>query len=261
MVRRINHMLEGKWPITSGDYVLGNERSPVAVLIIGRGAVDVPLDLFCIKGILKTENIGLEKVIANIISLPSIRVLIICGREEFGHFPGDAIRSLKENGIDEHHRIIGTKAAIPFLCDLPPEAVERFQEQVEIVDLLDSSQVRELVEFDPIYEFDEASGKRLLQVLEELRPQEFSAFPAEPLIIRAKAFSGESGRIAKQLHIASDDFISPMLRMPSDGLNTGMGMVLVSEEFGVVIEPLQGRVMTVPSVELALRLRTYLTGV
>jgi hypothetical protein len=52
-----------------------------------------------------------------------------------------------------------------------------------------------------------------------------------------------------------------MLRLPSDGLNTGMGMVLVSEEFGVVLEPLRGKVLTVPSVELALRLRSYLMGV
>ncbi len=44
-------MKEGEWPIASGDYIIGNEDSPVAVLIIGRGAVDVPLDLFCIKGI------------------------------------------------------------------------------------------------------------------------------------------------------------------------------------------------------------------
>lgn len=254
--------MEGEeWPITSGEYVLGNQSSPVAVLIVGRGAVDVPTDLFCIKGILKTENIGLEKVVANIISLPSIRVLVLCGKEEFGHFPGDAIRNLMKNGMDEHHRIIGPRSAIPFLCDLPPEAIKRFQEQVEVVDLLDTSNVNELVAYDPIYEFSEESREALIDTLRELSKKERPPFPAKPIIVRARAFAGESAKIAKQLHLASDDFITPMLRMPSDGLNTGMGMILISEEFGVVLEPLQGRVLTVPSVELALRLRSYLTGV
>jgi tetrahydromethanopterin S-methyltransferase subunit A len=254
-------MEDTEWPITSGEYVLGNMSSPVAVLIVGRGAVDVPAELFCIKGILKTENIGLEKVVANIISRPSIRVLVLCGMEEFGHFPGDAIRNLMKNGMDEHNRIIGPRSAIPFLCDLPQDAIRRFQEQVEVVDLLDTSNVNELVAYDPIYEFSEESREALVRTLQELSKKEHPPFPAEPIIVRARAFAGESAKIAKQMHLASDDFITPMLRMPSDGLNTDMGMILVSEEFGVVIEPLQGRVLTVPSVELALRLRSYLTGV
>ncbi|MCG7844342.1 MAG: hypothetical protein MIO90_02805 [Methanomassiliicoccales archaeon] len=250
-----------EWPVASGDYVLGNEGSPVAVLITGRGAVDVPSELFCIKGILKTENIGLEKVIVNIISNPTIRVLVICGKEEFGHFPGAAIHALMENGVDEHRRIIGTAAAIPFLCDLPPAAVDRFREQVEVIDVMDVSPAQELQAYDPIYEFDDENRSKLIAKLKELSFQTYEPFPEPAMVVRSKALTGEGGMIARQLHLASDDFISPMLRMPSDGLNTGMGMILVSEDFGVVLEPLQGRVLTVPSVELALKLRTYLTGV
>jgi tetrahydromethanopterin S-methyltransferase subunit A len=248
------------WPITSGDYVLGNLASPVAVLIVGRGAVDVPTDLFCIKGILKTENLGLEKVIVNIISRPSIRVLVVCGKEEYGHFPGNAIDSLMKNGIDDHRRIIGTSSAIPFLCDLPPEAVARFREQVLVVDLLDTSNVGEQVAYDPIYEFSEDGRSELLGTLQELSLERLDAFPAEPIIVRARSFNGESCNIAKQMYLASDDFISPMLRIASDELSTGIDLMVVSNEFGVLLEPLQGRVLTVPSVELALRMRSYLTG-
>lgn len=233
----------------------------MAIVIIGRGAVDVPPHLFNIKGILKTENIGLEKVIANIVSNPTIRVLVVCGKEEFGHFPGEAIQALKRNGMDEHHRIIGTRSAIPFLCELPPEAVKRFQDQVEVVDLLDISHVQELVAYDPIYEFDQGSRERLIATLIELSSGHYQPFAAEPVMVRSKALTGEGTRIAKELHLASDEFISPMLRLPSDGLNTDMGLILISEEFGVILEPLQGLVLSVPSVELALRLRTYLMGV
>lgn len=248
------------WPMASGDYVLGSEASPVAVLIVGRGAVEVPSDLYCIKGILKTENIGLERVIANIISNPRIRVLVICGKEEFGHFPGAAIHALMEHGVDEHRRIRNTRSAIPFLCDLPMEAVDRFREQVELVDIMDDTPAQEIAAYDPIYEFEPESRDRLERKLRELAGRDYPPFPGEPVFIRSKAFAGEGGSVAKQLHLASDDFITPMLRLPSDGLNTDMGMVLLDQEFGVVLEPLQGRVITVPSVELALRLRSYLTG-
>jgi len=249
------------WPVASGDYAIGNDASPVAVLIVGRGAVDVPPELFCIKGILKTENIGLEKVIANIVSNPAIRVLVLCGKEEYGHFPGAAIRGLMDHGVDEHRRIQGTRSAIPFLCDLPMEAIERFREQLEVVDIMDGSPAQEMQAYDPIYEFDEENRNRLLAKLTELSHKKFEPFPGKAVLVRSKALAGDGGKIAKQLHLASDDFISPMLRLPSDGLNTGMGMILVSEEFGVVLEPLQGRLLTVPSVELALRLRSYLMGV
>lgn len=251
----------GTWPLASGDYTLGDEASAVAVLIVGRGAVEVPGELFCIKGILKTENIGLEKVIVNVISNPGIRVLVLCGKEEFGHFPGEAIRALMKNGVDERKRIVGTSSAIPFLCDLPLEAVERFRRQVEVVDIMDETPAQELQAYDPIYEFEDGSRERLVQELRRIHAMSFEPFPGGAMMVTSKALSGEGANIAKQLHLASDDFITPMLRLPSDGLNTGMGLVMVSEEFGVVLEPLQGRVISVPSVELALRLRSYLMGV
>ncbi len=248
------------WPMASGDYVLGNEASSVAVLIVGRGAVEVPSELFCIKGILKTENIGLERVIANVISNPGIRVLVLCGKEEFGHFPGEAIHALMKNGVDEQRRIRNTRSAIPFLCDLPPDAIERFREQVELVDVMDDSPAQEIAAYDPIYEFAPESQERLESMLRKLSKRNYAPFPGRPMFVRSKAFAGEGVSVAKQLHLASDDFITPMLRLPSDGLNTDMGMVLLDQEFGVVLEPLQGRIITVPSVELALRLRSYLTG-
>lgn len=248
------------WPMASGDYVLGNEASPVAVLIVGRGAVEVPRELYRIKGILKTENIGLERVIANVISNPRIRVLVICGKEEFGHFPGEAIHALMKNGVDEHRRIRNTRSAIPFLCDLSPEAIERFREQVELVDVMDGSPAQEIAAYDPIYEFDADNRDRLERKLRELAERTYVPYPGEAVFVRSKAFAGEGGSVAKQLHLASDDFITPMLRLPSDGLNTDMGMVLLDQEFGVVLEPLQGRILTVPSIELALKLRSYLTG-
>lgn len=101
-----------------------------------------------IYGPCKTENLGVEKIVANLISNSNLRYLLICGPESKGHLPGDAILALHRNGIDDNGRIVGSKGAIPFIQNLPAEAVARFQEQVEIVDrigLLDQEEIEALV--------------------------------------------------------------------------------------------------------------------
>jgi tetrahydromethanopterin S-methyltransferase subunit A len=87
-----------------------------------------------IVGPCKTENLGIEKIVANIVSNPNIRFLLICGAESKGHLPGDTLLALHKNGVDGQGRIIGSRGAIPFIQNLPAEAIARFQEQVELVD-------------------------------------------------------------------------------------------------------------------------------
>ena len=85
---------------------------------------------------------------ANVISNCNIRFLILCGVESKGHLPGNTILALHRNGIDEQGRIIGSKGAIPFIQNLPPEAIQRFQEQVELIDCIgleDIEQIEELI--------------------------------------------------------------------------------------------------------------------
>jgi tetrahydromethanopterin S-methyltransferase subunit A len=86
--------------------------------------------------LLKTENIGIEKIIANVISNPHIRYLLICGDDIRGHCSGSSLLALHKNGIDEHHRIIDAPGAIPYIENLDDAALERFQAQLEIVNFL-----------------------------------------------------------------------------------------------------------------------------
>lgn len=53
------------------------------------------------------------------------------------HYSGDAIRALINNGIDDRRTIIGTKAATPYLFNIPLKAIKRFCQQLTLVDLLD----------------------------------------------------------------------------------------------------------------------------
>ena len=137
------------YPPEEGCYLRGNDYSPVAVVVILRWRreetppsiehlVRVAVESgAAIAGTLQTENIGLEKVVCNIVSNPNVRYLIVCGPESPGHLIGEAITALKDNGLDQRKRIIGSNAPTPFLFNIPVEFVERFREQITVIDLVD----------------------------------------------------------------------------------------------------------------------------
>jgi tetrahydromethanopterin S-methyltransferase subunit A len=248
------------WPAVPGDYVVGDRDSPVAVLIIGRGVVDLPGQRFAIRGTVKTENMGLEKVITNLVANPRIRFLVMCGREEFGHFPADAVSSLFRDGVDGQMRIVGSRSAIPFLCNIPREAVDRLRRQVELVDLVRPKEAREIVAYDPEYRFEDERARELEAVIEECRARDPGPFPGDPLNIEHAALKADGSKIAGQLNKLADDFVGQMLRMPSERLSTSASIAVISSEFRVILDPVDGVVRTVPSVEFAGRLQKYLRG-
>jgi tetrahydromethanopterin S-methyltransferase subunit A len=245
------------WPL---DYEVGSEKCPIAILIVGRGQVKIPKEDFAIKGVLKTENVGLEKVVANIISNPNIRFLIACGKEEFGHFPGHALIGLWKNGVDEHKRIRCEKSAIPYLCNLDREAVERFRSQVTLIDHIYPKNADEIVAYDPIYNFDEARTDGLLEAIKACKANSPGPYPSAPLVILNQGLVQEGGKVGAQLNRLADTFVSSMLQMPSERLSTNASLAVLSNEFGVVYDPVDGSVSTAPSAEFAGRLKSYLRG-
>jgi len=137
------------YPPEEGRYVRGNDYSPVAVcVILDTFDFAIPPELnelvmvgtdsgAALAGMLQTENIGLEKMICNIVANPNIRYIVLCGRESSGHLPGEALLALKQNGVDETKRIIGSKALTPRLSNIPTELIDRFNQQiVSIINLL-----------------------------------------------------------------------------------------------------------------------------
>lgn len=136
---------EDPWPPVRGDYRVGNPNGGVAVVTLASSLFPQGA---AICGPCKTENLGVEKIVANVISNCNIRFLILCGVESKGHLPGNTILALHRNGIDEQGRIIGSRGAIPFIQNLPPESIARFQEQVELIDCIgleDIVQIEELI--------------------------------------------------------------------------------------------------------------------
>lgn len=133
------------YPPEKGRYVRGNDYSPVAVcVILDTFDYAVPSDLnelvmagadtgAALSGMLQTENIGIEKIICNIVANPNIRYIVLCGRESTGHMPGESLLALKQNGVDGKKQIIGSTALTPNLSNVPLELIDRFRKQVVTV--------------------------------------------------------------------------------------------------------------------------------
>ncbi len=165
------------WPVISGDYIVGDPESPVAVTTLA-SHIEAELSGAAIAGPCKTENLGIEKVVANIISNPNIRFLIVTGAEVQGHITGQSIKALYENGADaDKKKIIGATGAIPFVENVPLDGIERFQNQLEIIDMIDNedtgainAKIKECIEKDPgavegepiVMEVDEENQKMVI---------------------------------------------------------------------------------------------------
>ncbi|HUT66397.1 MAG TPA: tetrahydromethanopterin S-methyltransferase subunit A [Spirochaetota bacterium] len=136
-----------EYPPEEGRYLRGNDFSPAAVVIIlAHEEEKIPPEIedlvrtgaeagAALSGTVQTPNIGIEKIICNVIANPNIRYAILSGPESEGHRTGDAFKSLFRNGVDERKRIIGTDAKHPLLYNLPMEFIERFCTQVTLVDI------------------------------------------------------------------------------------------------------------------------------
>lgn len=127
-----------------GEFTTCDSKSCVAVVLLN--VEYCPSDKVAIYGPLKTENIGIEKIVANVISNPNIRYLVVCGEEIRGHKSGKSLVCLNENGIDETNRIIGAPGAIPYIENLDCKAIERFQKQIKIIDLIGLTKKEEIDE-------------------------------------------------------------------------------------------------------------------
>jgi tetrahydromethanopterin S-methyltransferase subunit A len=174
------------WPIVKGDFNPGDPNSPVAVMTCGSHLDEKGI---CEKGAAicgscKTENLGLEKVIANIISNPNIRFILLCGTEVKGHLAGQTMVALHKNGVKDG-RVVGAEGAIPFIENLADDAIKRFQEQCELVNIMEAEDTGAIV-----------------AKINELKGRDPGAFAADPMIVEVKEAAGgmeEAGGVVQPM--------------------------------------------------------------
>jgi tetrahydromethanopterin S-methyltransferase subunit A len=142
------------WPPLAGDYRVLSGAGPVAVCTLtdrdlsDRLAAEAGPEV-AIVGPLQTENLGIERVIANIVSNPNIRFLVLCGADSrggMGHLPGQSFLSLARRGIDGEGRIAGAKGRMAAMRNISREIVQRFRRNVEVIDLIGTADVEAILD-------------------------------------------------------------------------------------------------------------------
>ena len=139
------------WPPHPGDYIVGNPAGSVAICTLSTRELPAKLiaaagsDL-AIAGRCDTENIGIEKVVLNLLANSNVRWLILCGVEAQGHRAADAFLRLKERGVDANMRVLESASWRPVLKNLTLFDVARFREQIELVNLIGVTAISEIVE-------------------------------------------------------------------------------------------------------------------
>jgi tetrahydromethanopterin S-methyltransferase subunit A len=132
------------WPPLPGDYHVVRYRAPVAICTLNsadlarRLARRAPEGL-SIVGTMQTENLGIERVIRNVLANPHIRHLILCGedtQQAIGHLPGQSIASLVAHGIDDNGRIQGAAGKRPVIKNLTAADVAAFRQRVALTAMI-----------------------------------------------------------------------------------------------------------------------------
>ncbi len=131
---------EGDWPPVLGEYFVLDKTAPVAVttlasVLLAEELAGLRPAGVALVGKLETENIGIDKMVKNVISNPAIRAIIVAGVEPKGHQSGNALLSLAQNGVDTNKRVIGSTAKRPVLRNVTRAEIESFRRQVQVVDL------------------------------------------------------------------------------------------------------------------------------
>jgi tetrahydromethanopterin S-methyltransferase subunit A len=187
----------GGWPPLPGEYTVLRYGAPVAVCTLNSDGLAHDLaqrapDGLSIVGTMRTENLGIERVVRNVLANPNIRWLLLCGddtRQLVGHLPGQSMESLFANGLDDKQRIVGAKGKRPFLKNLTAEQVRVFKEQVQLVPMVGEQDVGRIA--DAVTDFGSRAAPPFsgtvadvgVETVRAKEPQFFKSDPAGFLVI------------------------------------------------------------------------------
>jgi tetrahydromethanopterin S-methyltransferase subunit A len=135
------------WPPVEGEYTVFNPKAPVAVSTLASVKLEEKLAKLsppglCIVGKTETENIGIDKIVKNVVSNGAISHIIVAGKDTEGHHSGKTLLSLWENGVDKSMRVIGSNGRRPILKNVSLTEVNKFRKQVRITDMIGCENTR-----------------------------------------------------------------------------------------------------------------------
>jgi tetrahydromethanopterin S-methyltransferase subunit A len=135
------------WPPVEGEYTVLDKSAPVAVSTLSSVKLEEKLarlnpDGLCIVAKTETENIGIDKIVKNTVSNPSICFLLLAGKDTEGHQSGKSLLALGKNGVDKNMRIIGATGRRPILKNVSRSEVTKFRKQIQMEDMIGSENTR-----------------------------------------------------------------------------------------------------------------------
>ncbi|BCG04634.1 hypothetical protein PPGU19_092020 (plasmid) [Paraburkholderia sp. PGU19] len=185
------------WPPLPGDYSVVRYGASVAVCTLNSESLAKELahsapDGLAIAGTMHTENLGIERVIRNVLANSNIRFLVLCGedsRQSIGHLPGQSMESLFANGLDDKQRIAGAKGKRPYLKNVGPQHIRVFKEQVQLVSLIgeqDAARIGQVIvdcHAQGLPPFDGTVTDVSVKTVQAREPQFFKSDPAGFFIV------------------------------------------------------------------------------
>jgi tetrahydromethanopterin S-methyltransferase subunit A len=129
------------WPPVVGEYFVLDKDRTVAVSTLASSTLAEELAQrkphgLAIVGKTETENIGIDKVIKNIVTSPTLRYLLVAGLDPKGHYPGRTLVALAHHGVDDRGRVIDSPGKRPILRNISVAEIQAFRKQVHVIDMV-----------------------------------------------------------------------------------------------------------------------------
>ncbi len=141
--------LSPSWPPLPGDYtILGTDAAGAVCTLADEGLYEelrrAPLPGVALVGMLTTENLGIERLVRNVVASPRISWLLLCGADSRGHRAGACLAALSQNGVDSEMRIVDSPGKRARLVNLSFEEVEAFRRGVRVIPRIGLKDVGEI---------------------------------------------------------------------------------------------------------------------
>ncbi len=123
------------------EYYSGNSDSSIAVCtlssidLLKKLANSKILSHVSIAGRLLSENKGIDSIIKYVNKNQKINIIIVCGKEVWGHKAGHSLFQLHKNGVDKNNRIINSTSPDPYLT-VSKSQIQYFQNNITLVNLI-----------------------------------------------------------------------------------------------------------------------------
>ena len=146
-LKSINQPMQSKWPVASGNYRTINPDGQIAVCTLTTENLflnEKTFERIAIIGTLMTPNLGIEKIIQNIITNSNIRYLVLCGKDSPVFNAGQAIQCLFRYGVNTEKRIKNAVGHFPVLKNISEEKINTFLQQVELVDCIEENKIENI---------------------------------------------------------------------------------------------------------------------